>query len=321
MRLLITGGAGFIGSHLAQALIKEGHSVLALDNLSTGSAKNLAELSQQSNFEFFQGSMLDEALIRTLMERVDGCLHLGAALGVQRILERPYESLVANTQGSEIAIKAAAELGKRFFLASTSELYGKNPQQPLTEESDRVIGSPQLVRWAYSEAKALDESVAQMFYESHGLKFVTGRFFNTVGPRQSGAYGMVLPRFVGAAIKNEPIKVYGDGSQSRVFCHVSDAVNGVLKIFFNDAALGNAFNIGGEEEISMKALAERVISVTSSSSTIEFVPYSKAYPAGFEETMRRVPDTTKLRSMTGWKPQYSLDDIIHDIEKNLRANQ
>ena len=320
MNLLITGGAGFIGSHLAERLIEMGHLVIALDNLSTGRSSNIAQLEKNTNFEFIKGSMLDEKLIETLMSGVDGCIHLGAALGVQRILEKPYQSLVANIHGSEIAIKAAAEQGKRFFLASTSELYGKNPKQPLTEESDRVLGSPQLIRWAYSEAKALDESLAQMFMASHGLKFVTGRFFNTVGPRQSGAYGMVLPRFVASAMKNEPLLVYGDGSQSRVFCHVSDAINGVLKIFFDDKALGHAFNIGGEEEISIKELAMRVISVTNSSSRIEYLPYSKAYPEGFEETMRRVPDTSKLRKMTGWKPEFSLDGIISDIEKYLRAN-
>ena len=320
MKLLVTGGAGFIGSHLSEQLLESGHSVIALDNLSTGSRENISKLLGNPNFELVQASMLDEDLIRKEMERVDGCIHLGAALGVQRILERPYESLVANTHGSEIAIKAAAELEKRFFLASTSELYGKNPKQPLNEDSDRVIGSPQLVRWAYSEAKAIDESIAQMFHMSHSLKFVTGRFFNTVGPRQSGAYGMVLPRFVSAAIKNQPIAVYGDGSQSRVFCHVSDAVKAVIKIFFDDSALGNAFNIGGEEEISMKELAERVISLTNSSSEIEYLPYSKAYPAGFEETMRRVPDTSKIRSMTGWKPEFSLDEIIKDIEKFIRTN-
>lgn len=320
MKLLITGGAGFIGSHLAERLIEMGHLVTALDDLSTGSSGNIAQLEKNPNFEFIKGSMLDEKLIESMMSRVDGCIHLGAALGVQRILEKPYQSLVANIHGSEIAIKAAAEQGKRFFLASTSELYGKNPKQPLTEESDRVLGSPQLIRWAYSEAKALDESLAQMFMASHGLKFVTGRFFNTVGPRQSGAYGMVLPRFVASAMKNEPLLVYGDGSQSRVFCHVSDAINGVLKIFFDDKALGHAFNIGGEEEISIKELAMRVISVTNSSSSIEYLPYSKAYAEGFEETMRRVPDTSKLRKMTGWKPEFSLDGIISDIEKYLRAN-
>ena len=320
MKLLITGGAGFIGSHLAERLTQLGHFVIALDNLSTGTSSNIAQLEKNPNFEFIKGSMLDENLMESLMGRVDGCIHLGAALGVQRILEKPYQSLVANIHGSEIAIKAAAEGGKRFFLASTSELYGKNPNQPLNEESDRVLGSPQLIRWAYSEAKALDESLAQMFMASHCLKFVTGRFFNTVGPRQSGAYGMVLPRFVASAIKNEPLLVYGDGSQSRVFCHVSDAVNAVLKIFFDDKALGHAFNIGGEEEISIKELALRVISVTNSSSSVEYLPYSKAYPEGFEETMRRVPDTAKLRRMSGWKPEYSLDGIINDIEKYLRSN-
>ena len=319
MKILITGGAGFIGSHLSQELIKAGHSVVALDDLSTGTTTNIATLMSNPNFEFIQGSMLDKDLVRKHMERVDACMHLGAALGVQRILERPYESLVANTHGTEIAVSAAAELGKRFFLASTSELYGKNPKQPLNEESDRVIGSPQLVRWAYSEAKAIDESVVQMFHTSHGLKFVTGRFFNTVGPRQSGAYGMVLPRFVASAIANNPLRVYGDGTQSRVFCHVSDAVQGVLKVFFDDKALGHAFNIGGEEEVTMTQLAERVIAVTKSSSSIEYVPYSEAYPQGFEETMRRVPDTTKIRTMTGWKPQYSLDGIIEDIAQHLRA--
>lgn len=320
MKYLVTGGAGFIGSHLAEKLLALGHEVVSLDDLSTGRKDNLKNLEGVNGFSFVQGNMLDEPLIDSLMVKVDGCFHLGAALGVKRILERPYESLVANTQGTEIAVKAAVKYGAKFFLASTSELYGKNPKQPLTEESDRVIGSPQLVRWAYSEAKAIDESVVQMFHQSHGLKYVTGRFFNTVGPRQAGAYGMVLPRFVAAAIKSEPIQVYGDGFQSRVFCHVSDAINGVLKIFFDDKALGHAFNIGGEEEISIKELAMRVISVTNSSSSIEYLPYSKAYPEGFEETMRRVPDTAKLRNMSGWKPEYSLDGIISDIEKYLRAN-
>ena len=320
MKILITGGAGFIGSHLAERLLAEGHPVVALDDLSTGNSKNLAHLNGKNGFEFVNGSMLDEKLMDSLMGKVEGCIHLGAALGVKRILERPYESLVANTHGTEVAVKTAVKYGAKFFLASTSELYGKNPIQPLTESSDRVIGSPQLVRWAYSEAKAIDESVVQMFSQSHGLKYVTGRFFNTVGPRQSGAYGMVLPRFVASAIKGEPITVYGDGSQTRVFCHVSDAVDGILRIFFNDHALGEAFNIGGEEEVTIGELANRVIKVTGSNSKVVYVPYEEAYPLGFEETMRRVPDTTKLRNFTGWKPQFSLDAIIKDIENYLRAN-
>jgi len=318
MKFLITGGAGFIGSHLSERLIDMNHEIIVLDNLSTGSSRNILELSNEKRFSFVEGNMLNEALVSELMGKVDGCFHLGAALGVKRILERPYSSLISNTQGTEIAVKAAVKHGVKFFLASTSELYGKNPKQPLTEESDRVIGSPQLVRWAYSEAKAIDESVVQMFHQSHGLKYVTGRFFNTVGPRQAGAYGMVLPRFVAAAIKNEPIQVYGDGSQSRVFCHVSDAVDGVLRIFFDDSLVGEAFNIGGEEEITISQLAERVIRIVGSSSKIEKVAYEEAYAAGFEETMRRVPDTSKLRKKTGWAPRYSLDDTIRDIEKYLR---
>ena len=320
MKILVTGGAGFIGSHLAERLVAEGHSVIALDDLSTGNSKNLSSLNDNKSFELVNGSMLDEKLMDSLMSKVEGCVHLGAALGVKRILERPYESLVANTHGTEIAVKAASNYGIRFFLASSSEIYGKNYKENLSETSDRIIGSPQLVRWAYSEAKAIDETIVAMFRQSHGLKYVTGRFFNTVGPRQSGAYGMVLPRFVASAIKGEPITVYGDGSQSRVFCHVSDAVDGILRVFFDDRALGEAFNIGGEEEVTIGELAKRVIKVTGSNSKIVFVPYTEAYPPGFEETMRRVPDTTKLRTFTGWKPQFSLDAIIKDIENYLRAN-
>lgn len=320
MKLLITGGAGFIGSHLAEELLGLGHSVLVLDDLSTGSLSNLAQLEGKDNFKFVKGSILDAELIRELIDKVDGCIHLAAALGVQRILELPYQSLVTNTHGTEGLVKLAAEKEKRFFLASTSEIYGKNPNQPLSELSDRVIGSPQMIRWAYSDAKAIDESLMQMFHLSHGLNYVTVRFFNTVGPRQSGAYGMVLPRFVSSALKGESIKVFGDGTQSRGFCHVKDAVDGIVKVFFNDLALGEVFNIGGEEEISMNDLAERVIALTNSSSKIEYLPYSKAYPAGFEETMRRVPNTSKIRSMTGWKPEFSLDEIIKDIENYLRVN-
>ena len=320
MKILVTGGAGFIGSYLIERLIATEHHVIALDNLSTGALKNLDSSVEKSNFEFVQGSMLDEKLVDSLMVKVEGCFHLGAALGVKRILERPYASLVANLQGTENVIISAVKYTVKVYLASTSEIYGKSLIQPLNEEADRVIGSPQLVRWAYAEAKAIDESMVQMFRQSHGLDYVTGRFFNTVGPRQTGAYGMVLPRFVAAAIKGEPITVYGDGTQSRVFCHVSDAVDGVLRLFFDDRVVGGAFNIGGEEEVTIGELAKRVIAITGSSSQIRNLPYSEAYPPGFEETMRRVPDTTKLRNLTGWKPQFSLDAIIKDIEKYLRAN-
>jgi UDP-glucose 4-epimerase len=318
MKILVTGGAGFIGSHLADRLISDGHSIVAVDDLSTGHVENISALRSNADFTFVQGSILDQELIYELVKETDGCIHLGAALGVKRILESPYNSLIINTQGTENVVLAAAKFKKRVFVASTSEIYGKNPNQPLSEESDRVVGSPQLLRWAYSEAKAIDESLAQMFYQSHGLEYVVGRFFNTVGPRQTGMYGMVLPRFVGSAIKNETLQVHGDGSQTRVFCHVEDSVEAVVKLFMSDDTLGQAFNIGGEGEISIKNLAEKVIAMTSSKSMIEHVPYESAYPLGFEEMMRRVPDTSKLRKFTKWAPSHNLDEIIKDIESHLR---
>jgi UDP-glucose 4-epimerase len=319
MKILLTGGAGFIGSHLAEKLISEGHSVTALDNLSTGSSENLGSLKGSSDFKLVEASMLDKSIVDQLVADSDGVIHLGAALGVQRILERPYESFIANTQGTENLIIAAAESKKKIFIASTSEIYGKNPEQPLNEESDRVIGSPKLLRWAYSEAKAIDESLAQMFAQSHGLSYVVGRFFNTVGPRQSGMYGMVLPRFVSAALKGEALEVHGDGLQTRTFCHVLDSIDAVVRLFLSSQALGEAFNIGGEGEISIKDLAQKVIDITGSKSEIKYISYQSAYPQGFDEMMRRVPDTSKLRSYTGWSPKRNLDEIINDIQLSLKS--
>ena len=319
MKILLTGGAGFIGSHLAEKLISEGHSVTALDNLSTGSSANLNSLKGSNNFKLVEASMLDKSIVNQLVAVSDGVIHLGAALGVQRILERPYESFIANTQGTENLIIAAAESKKKIFIASTSEIYGKNPEQPLSEESDRVIGSPKLLRWAYSEAKAIDESLAQMFAQSHGLSYVVGRFFNTVGPRQSGMYGMVLPRFVSAALKGEALEVHGDGLQTRTFCHVLDSIDAVVRLFLSSQAIGEAFNIGGEGEISIKDLAQKVIDITGSKSEIKYISYQSAYPQGFDEMMRRVPDTSKLRSYTGWSPKRNLDEIINDIQLSLKS--
>jgi len=319
MKILLTGGAGFIGSHLAEKLISEGHSVTALDNLSTGSSANLDSLKGSSDFKLVEASMLDKSIVDQLVADSDGVIHLGAALGVQRILERPYESFIANTQGTENLIVAAAESKKKIFIASTSEIYGKNPEQPLNEESDRVIGSPKLLRWAYSEAKAIDESLAQMFAQSHGLSYVVGRFFNTVGPRQSGMYGMVLPRFVSAALKGEALEVHGDGLQTRTFCHVLDSIDAVIRLFLSSKAIGEAFNIGGEGEISIKDLAQKVIDITGSKSEIKYISYQSAYPQGFDEMMRRVPDTSKLQSYTGWSPKRNLDEIINDIQISLKS--
>ena len=319
MKILLTGGAGFIGSHLAEKLISEGHSVTALDNLSTGSSANLDSLRGSNSFNLVEARMLDKSIVDQLVADSDGVIHLGAALGVQRILERPYESFIANTQGTENLIIAAAESKKKIFIASTSEIYGKNPEQPLNEESDRVIGSPKLLRWAYSEAKAIDESLAQMFAQSHGLSYVVGRFFNTVGPRQSGMYGMVLPRFVSAALKGEALEVHGDGLQTRTFCHVLDSIDAVMRLFLSSQAIGEAFNIGGEGEISIKDLAQKVIDITGSKSEIKYISYQSAYPQGFDEMMRRVPDTSKLRSYTGWSPKRNLDEIINDIQLSLKS--
>ena len=318
MKILLTGGAGFIGSHLAEKLISEGHSGTALDNLSTGSSENLDSLKGSSHFRLVEASMLDKSIVDELVADSDGVIHLGAALGVQRILERPYESFIANTQGTENIIIAATQSKKKVFIASTSEIYGKNPEQPLNEESDRVIGSPKLLRWAYSEAKAIDESLAQMFAQSHGLSYVVGRFFNTVGPRQSGMYGMVLPRFVSAAIKGAPLEVHGDGCQTRTFCHVLDSIDAVTRLFLSDESTGEAFNIGGEGEISIKDLAQKVIAITESKSEIKYISYKSAYPQGFDEMMRRVPDTNKIRKYTGWIPKRNLDEIINDIQLSLK---
>ncbi len=318
MRFLITGGAGFIGSHLAGRLLDRGDDVVALDDLSTGSKRNVERFLGNSKFSLIEGSMLDKPLLAKAMDGADGLFHLGAALGVKRILERPLESLITNMHGTEVVLEMAATRKIRTFIASTSEIYGKNSHQPLTEESDRVLGSPLLVRWTYSEAKAIDESLAVIYGQSHGLPFVIGRFFNTVGPRQTGAYGMVLPSFVKSALKGESLKVYGDGSQSRVFCHVEDAVDGMMNVYFDDRALGDVFNIGGEGEIAIKGLAELVIAETGSSSTIEMVPYEKAYAKGFEDTMRRIPDSSKVRALTGWKPKKTLQEIIRDVANQMK---
>ena len=311
MRVFITGGAGFIGSHLADALIARGDEVTILDNLSTGSASNIAHLS--GKVELHQGDIRDAALIEKLMAPADLVLHMAAALGVNTILEKTIESVSVNFTGSEVVLNAATKFKKRIIIASTSEIYGKNPQQPLHEESDRVVGAPQKIRWTYSDAKALEEAVAHTLHKTHGLKVTTVRFFNTVGPRQTGQYGMVLPRFIQAALKNEDIVIYDDGSQSRVFCHVEDAVRAVLTLADTDSTIGDYFNVGGTGETTVKQLAEKIIERTKSSSAIKHIPYTEAYPAGFEDMQRRVPDITKIKKTINWQPTHTLDSIIDSV--------
>jgi len=311
VKYLITGGAGFIGSHLAEKLIAIGNQVVIFDNLSTGSANNLSSIKDKIKFE--QGDILDKTVVDKLVAESDYVVHLAAALGVFNIVNKPLESLKTNLQGSEIVLEACDKYRKPVLVASTSEIYGKNDKVPLNEEDDRIIGHPLKSRWSYSEAKAVDESLAYFYYLENKLPIRIVRFFNTVGPRQVGHYGMVVPRFVSAALKHEPLSVYGSGDQIRCFCHVSDAVRGLLLVMDSDKAVGEVFNVGNNQQISIMELAKKVIEITGSKSNIEKIAYEKAYPQGFEDMQRRVPDISKIKQVLGWAPEINLDQIIKDI--------
>ncbi len=315
MRVLITGGAGFIGSHLSDALIARGDQVVALDNFSTGSTSNIKHITK--NFEIIDGDIRNTDLINETTKDVDLVLHMAAALGVNTILESPLESISTNITGSEVVLNAAANYKKRILIASTSEIYGKNPKQPLNETDDRVVGSPQKIRWSYSDAKAIEEAMAFSLNQDQGLKVTTARLFNTVGPRQSAQYGMVVPRFVKAALKNETINVYGDGTQSRVFCHVQDAIEALLALVGTDTTINEVYNVGGTGEVTIKQLAETIITQTNSKSTIEYIPYEKAYAPGFEDMQRRVPDISKIKEAVKWQPQRDLTQIISDVASHI----
>ena len=311
MRYLVTGGAGFIGSHLVEKLITRGDQVVILDDLSTGIPKNLATI--EGRVTFHKGNILDRSIIEKLVPECDYVVHLAAALGVLNIVNKPLESLKTNLQGSEIVLEAADKYRKPILIASTSEIYGKNNKVPLSEEDDRIIGHPLKSRWSYSEAKAVDESLAYFYYLENKLPVRIVRFFNTVGPRQVGNYGMVVPRFVSAALKNESLSVYGSGDQIRCFCHVTDAVKALLLVMDSDKAVGQVFNIGNNSQISIMELAKKVIEITGSKSSIEKIAYEKAYPEGFEDMQRRVPDISKIKQVLGWEPKINLDQIIKDI--------
>ena len=319
MKYLVTGGAGFIGSHISDALIKRGDQVVVLDNLSTGNRKNIEHLLKNPSFTLTEGSILDTSVVNDVVNSVDHVLHFAAAVGVFTIVDKPLESLTTNIRGTENILEASHRFKKEVLIASSSEIYGKNAVGALHEESDRIVGSPLKSRWSYSEAKAIDESMAYFYYQEKKLGVRLVRFFNTVGPRQVGHYGMVVPRFVSAALKNEPLTVYGTGSQSRCFCHVYDAVAGVLAVIDSNATLGEVFNIGNDEEITIEDLANEVIELTGSKSVIEKVLYEKAYAPGFEDMQRRVPDISKIKRAVGWAPKLSLDAIIADIAAHLKA--
>lgn len=319
MKVLVTGGAGFIGSHLCEALLASGDTVISLDDLSTGNQKNLDAAKLNPKFTSVTGSILDEDLVDRLVDGVDSVFHFAAAVGVQKILKDPIGCLLTNIQGTENVLNAAARRGANTVLASSSEIYGKNPNMPLHENSDRVLGSPLVARWTYSEAKAIDEAFARTLHEKEGLKVKIIRFFNTVGPRQSPAYGMVIPRFFAAALKNEPLVIHGDGTQQRVFGHVSDAISGTLSLWNSEKGNGEAFNVGGFEETTINDLASRVIKLTGSKSKIVYQSYAELAKDGFEDLARRVPDTTKLTETTGWKAQKSLEDILQETHQHLQS--
>jgi len=313
MKVFITGGAGFIGSHLCDSLVAKGEEVTILDNLSTGSIKNIAHL--EGKIKVFQGDIRDQNLVESLVEGNDLILHMAAALGVDNILENPIESISSNYHGSEIVLNAATKFDKRIVIASTSEIYGKNPDQPLSETHDRIIGPPQKLRWSYSDSKALEEANAHFLYTTKKLGVTTIRFFNTVGPRQTGRYGMVIPRFVRSAILGNPVEIFGNGNQTRVFCHVSDAVEAIIKLSISDKTIGEVFNIVGIEEISILNLANKIIELTNSKSKVTFTSYEDAYSLGFEDMERRVPNLSKIMSFIDWAPKINLDEIILDVAR------
>ena len=311
MRVFITGGAGFIGSHLADYYVAAGDQVTVLDNFSTGSKTNVAHLD--GKITTVDGDIRNVELVESLTKDTDLVLHMAAALGVNTILESPLESMSTNITGSEVVLNAATKFNKRIIIASTSEIYGKNPKQPLSETDDRVVGAPQKIRWTYSDAKAIEEAMAFSLLQEKKLPVTTVRLFNTVGPRQTGRYGMVVPRFVHAALKNQPITIYGDGTQSRVFCHVADAVQAIAIMANTELTIGDVYNVGGTGEVTIKQLADQVLAVTGSQSQINYTPYSDAYPAGFEDIQRRVPDISKVKSAINWAPTKDLKQIIRDI--------
>ena len=313
MKVLITGGAGFIGSHLCEKLLNMGDEVTALDNLSTGRYENVAHLKENEKFNLVVGSILDKELVDKLCQNSDAIFHLAAAVGVELIVKHPLESLTTNIKGSEIVLDMAQRYNKKVLITSTSEIYGKNTNGPLKEEDDRILGSPLKSRWSYSTAKAVDEILAYVYWREKGLPTIIVRLFNTVGPRQTGAYGMVIPRFVTQALKGEALTVYGDGNQSRCFLHVKDAVDTLVKLMQNPRAQGEVFNVGSQQEITIKELAEKVIRLMGSKSKIVYIPYDQAYEEGFEDMQRRIPDISKIQNLIGYRPTINLEGILKSV--------
>jgi len=319
MKVLVTGGAGFIGSHLSERLAKDGNQVIVVDNLSTGTLENIAGLKGKAGFEFVKGNICDAKLILSLVQRCDAIFHLAAAVGVQLIADDPVHTVETNIAGTQVVLEAANKFKRRILLASTSEVYGKSEAVPFREEDDIVLGSTSMPRWAYACSKAVDEFLGFAFHQQYGLEVIIGRFFNTIGPRQTGRYGMVVPRFIQAALKGESLRIYGTGKQSRCFCYVEDVVDAIIRLMDCSEATGRAFNIGSDEEITIEALADKIIANTGSSSRREFVPYEIAYGRPIEDMMRRVPCLERINKTLGWRPKTDLNTtlrLIADCSRN-----
>lgn len=317
MKVLVTGGAGFIGSHLVERLLADGGEVCAVDNLSTGHMKNIENCLGIDRFDFVEGDIRDTELMIRLADGKDWIFHLAAAVGVQLIADDPVHTIETNIGGTESVLEAANRLGVKTLIASSSEVYGKSEEVPFAEEDDLVFGSTSMSRWSYACSKAIDEFLGQAFYQQYGLGIVIARFFNTIGPRQTGQYGMVVPRFVAAALENEPIRICGTGRQSRCFCYVGDLVEAVIELMKCEEAGGRVFNVGSNEEISIEGLADRIIEMTGSSSAKEFISYEEAYGRPIEDMMRRVPSIERIRETIGWEPRTSLSEILAKIIESL----
>lgn len=319
MKVLITGGAGFIGSYLSEACLVRGDEVYVIDDLSTGSLNNIRHLVKNPLFHFVNDTILNRETMLELVGICDVAVHLAAAVGVRLIIDEPLKSIHTNVAGTEIVLELANKFRKKTFIASSSEIYGRNSKVPLSESDIRIYGPTHLARWSYAATKVMDEFLALAYYRTKQLPVIIARFFNTVGPRQTGQYGMVIPRFVGQALRNEPITVYGRGTQTRNFTYVKDVVGGVIGLIDEPKAVGEIFNIGGDEEISMNDLAARIKSITNSSSPIQHIPYSQAYEKGFEDMKRRFPDITKISKLIGYKNNHSLDDILAKVVEYERT--
>lgn len=319
MRYLITGGAGFIGSHLAEALLRRGDSILVLDNLSTGSFDNIRHLESHPDFAFEQGNVGDVHFVNACAKKVDRVFHLASAVGVKLIIDKPIETIETIVQGASVMLKLCAKYRLPILITSTSEVYGKSRRLPFSEKDDSLIGAPEYRRWAYASAKALGEFLALAHWHESRLPVVVVRLFNTVGPRQSGQYGMVMPRLIAQALSGKPLSIYGNGTQSRCFCHVSDAVRALIGLLDEPRSAGELFNVGSTESVSINQLAQSILSLTGSPSSIEHIPYARAYGEGFEDMRSRVPSIEKIQKLIGYKPKHNLISIIRDIIPSFKS--